>query len=78
MRSHKDSPKREARMRAGANGLKSLPTDIHTMLSREQQHWRHGSMWETMTLAAFYGCIVLSNLRDKAAELTNKPEQLGT
>jgi len=77
MTPHKDSTKRESRIRVG-DEIKDLPTDIHTQLAEETTAYRYPTQWHCATYALSIGLSVMRLQRDRLGEIVNALERSGT
>jgi hypothetical protein len=74
MTPHRDSTKRESRIRAGS-AIESLPTDVHTRLTEEATAYRYPTYWACAIYALDLGLSVMRIQRDRLTEILNTAEQ---
>jgi len=72
---HKDSTKRESRIRTGDGEIKDLPTDVHTRLAEVAAAYRYPTHWSCATRAIDLGLSVMEIHLDRLGEIINGLER---
>lgn len=75
MQAHKESRKRESRMRINSKTIIALPTDFHTRLVEEQLENRYPTQMDCFIAAADIGLMIMKARRNMVAQMMNNLEQ---